>query len=162
MVQSTRKKTETTDEQSVKAQTVWLLVQMGLVVNDIVNIKQQIKNMNMNEKTSCQHEAIARNSHACRTPPRQTNTGRAPRTRTPRTPPTPPTLPPRTTTPLEPLMPLSLSPLCPRSTPVVLPALPSLSPVSPLYSLELTELINILGPDFDIDLEIERKRYQKS
>ena len=59
-------------------------------------------------------------------------------------------------------MPLSLSPLCPRSTPVVLPALPSLSPVSPLYSLELTELINILGSDFDIDLEIERKRYQKS
>ena len=160
MARSTREEKKTTEEQSVKKQIVWLLMQMGLVVNDMVNIKQQINILS--EKTSCQHEAIARKNDACRTPPRQTNTGRAPRTRTPPAPPTPPTLPPRTTTPLEPLMPLSLSLLCPRSTPVVLPAPPSLSPVSPLYSLELTELINILGPDFDIDLEIERKRYQKS
>ena len=160
MARSTREEKKTTEEQSTKNQIVWLLMQMGVVVNDIINIKQQITILG--EKRSCQHEAIARNSDACRTPPHQTNTGRAPRTRTPKTPPTPPTIPLRTTTPLEPLMPLSLSPLCPRSTPVVLPALPSLSPVSPLYSLELTELINILGSDFDIDLEIERKRYQKS
>lgn len=152
MARSTREEKKTTEEQSIKKQIVWLLMQMGLVVNDMVNIKQQINILS--EKTSCQHEAIARKNDACRTPPRQTNTGRAPRTRTPPAPPTPPTLPPRTTTPL--------SPLCPRSTPAVLPALPSLSPVSPLYSLELTELINILGPDFDIDLEIERNRYQKS
>ena len=157
MARSTREEKKTTEEQSVKKHIVWLLMNMGLVVNDIINIKRQINTLS--EKTSCQHEAIARKNDACRTPPRQTNTGRAPRTRSPRT---PPTIPPRTTTPLEPLMPLSLSPLCPRSTPVVLPALPSLSPVSPLYSLELTELINILGSDFDIDLEIERKRYQKS
>ena len=38
---------------------------------------------------------------------------------------------------------------------------PSLSPLSPLYSIPLTELIEILGSDFDIDLEIERARYQK-
>ena len=152
MARSTREEKKTTEEQSVKKHIVWLLMNMGLVVNDIINIKRQINTLS--EKTSCQHEAIARKNDACRTPPRQTNTGRAPRTRTPPAPPTPPTLPPRTTTPL--------SPLCPRSTPAVLPALPSLSPVSPLYSLELTELINILGPDFDIDLEIERKRYQKS
>ena len=38
---------------------------------------------------------------------------------------------------------------------------PSLSPLSPLYSIPLTELIDLLGPDFDIDLEIERARYQK-
>ena len=158
MARSTREEKKTTEEQSVKKHIVWLLMNMGLVVNDIINVKRQINTLS--EKTSCQHEAIARKNDACRTPPRQTNTGRAPRTRTPPAPPTPPTLPPRTTTPLEPLM--QLSPLCPRSTPAVLPALPSLSPVSPLYSLELTELINILGPDFDIDLEIERKRYQKS
>ena len=126
MARSTREEKKTTEEQSVKKHIVWLLMNMGLVVNDIINIKRQINTLS--EKTSCQHEAIARKNDACRTPPRQTNTGRAPRTRTPRTPPTPPTL----------------------------------SPVSPLYSLELTELINILGPDFDIDLEIERKRYQKS
>ena len=138
MARSTREEKKTTEEQSVKKQIVWLLMQMGLVVNDMVNIKQQINILS--EKTSCQHEAIARKNDACRTPPRQTNTGRAPRTRTPPAPPTPPTLPPRTQ----------------------IPALPSLSPVSPLYSLELTELINILGPDFDIDLEIERNRYQKS
>ena len=138
MARSTREEKKTTEEQSVKKQIVWLLMQMGLVVNDMVNIKQQINILS--EKTSCQHEAIARKNDACRTPPRQTNTGRAPRTRTPPAPPTPPTLPPRTQ----------------------IPALPSLSPVSPLYSLELTELINILGPDFDIDLEIERNRYKKS
>ena len=38
---------------------------------------------------------------------------------------------------------------------------PSLSPLSPLYSIPLTELIDLLGPDFDIDSEIERNRYQK-
>ena len=38
---------------------------------------------------------------------------------------------------------------------------PSLSPLSPLYSIPLTELIEILGSDFDIDLEIERNRYTK-
>ena len=132
---------------------------MGIVVNDIINIKQQINTLS--NKMSCQHEAIARNSDACRTPPRQTNTGRAPRTRTPKTPPTPPTIPPRTTTPLEPLMPLS--PLSPRPTPAGVSLLPSLSPQLPSLSpqISLTELIDLLGPDFDIDLEIERNRYQK-
>ena len=38
---------------------------------------------------------------------------------------------------------------------------PSLSPLSPLYSIPLTELIEILVSDFDIDLEIERNRYTK-
>ena len=38
---------------------------------------------------------------------------------------------------------------------------PSLSPLSPLYSIPLTELIEILGSDFDIDLEIEHNRYTK-
>ena len=141
MARSTREEKKTTEEQSIKNQIVWLLMQMGVVVNDIINIKQQITISG--EKRSCQHEAIARNSDACRTPPHQTNTGRAPRTRTPKTPPTPPTIPLRTTTPLEPLMPLS--PRCP-----------------PLYSTPLTELIHLLGPDFDIDFEIERNRYQKS
>ena len=84
MVRSTRKETKTTKEQSVTEQTVWLLMQMGIVVNDIINIKQQINTLS--NKMSCQHEAIARTSDACRTPPRQTNTGRAPRTRTPKTP----------------------------------------------------------------------------
>ena len=157
MARSTREEKKTTEEQSVKKQIVWLLTQMGLVVNDMINIKQQINILS--EKTSCQHEAIARKNDACRTPPRQTNTGRAPRTRTPPAPPTPPTLPPRTTTPLEPLMPLS--PLSPRPTPAAVSLLPSLSPLSPLYSIPLTELIDLLGPDFDIDLEIERNRYQK-
>lgn len=157
MARSTREEKKTTEEQSVKKHIVWLLMNMGLVVNDIINIKRQINTLS--EKTSCQHEAIARKNDACRTPPRQTNTGRAPRTRTPRTPPTPPTLPPRTTTPLEPLMPLS--PLSPRPTPAGVSLLPSLSPLSPLYSIPLTELIDLLGPDFDIDLEIERNRYQK-
>ena len=158
MVRSTRKETKTTKEQSVTEQTVWLLMQMGIVVNDIINMKQQINTLS--NKMSCQHEAIARTSDACRTPPRQTNTGRAPRTRTPKTPRTPPTIPPRTTTPLEPLMPLS--PLSPRPTPAgSWGSLPSLSPLSPLYSIPLTELIDLLGPDFDIDLEIERNRYQK-
>ena len=72
---------------------------------------------------------------------------------------TPPTIPPRTTTPLEPLMPLS--PLSPRPTPAGVSLLPSLSPLSPLYSIPLAELIDLLGPDFDIDLEIERNRYTK-
>ena len=157
MVRSTRKETKTTKEQSVTEQTVWLLMQMGLVVNDIINIKQQINTLS--NKMSCQHEAIARNSDACRTPPHQTNTSRAPRTRTPKTPPTPPTIPLRTTTPLEPLMPLS--PLSPRPTPAGVSLLPSLSPLSPLYSIPVTELIDLLGPDFDIDLEIERNRYQQ-
>ena len=157
MVRSTREEKKTTEEQSTKNQIVWLLMQMGVVVNDIINIKQQITILG--EKRSCQHEAIARNSDACRTPPHQTNTGRAPRTRTPKTPPTHPTIPPRTTTPLEPLMPLS--PLSPRPTPAAVSLLPSLSPLSPLYSIEPTELIDLLGPDFDIDLEIERARYQK-
>ena len=157
MARSTREEKKTTEEQSVKKHIVWLLMNMGLVVNDIINIKRQINTLS--EKTSCQHEAIARKNDACRTPPRQTNTGRAPRTRTPRTPPTPPTLPPRTTTPLEPLMPLS--PLSPRPTPAGVSLLPSLSPLSPLYSIPLTELIDLLGPDFDIDLEIERNRYKK-
>ena len=158
MARSTREEKKTTEEQSVKKHIVWLLMNMGLVVNDIINIKRQINTLS--EKTSCQHEAIARKNDACRTPPRQTNTGRAPRTRTPRTPPTPPTLPPRTTTPLEPLMPLS--PLSPRPTPAGVSLLPSLSPLSPLYSIPLTELIDLLGPDFDIDLEIERNRYKQS
>ena len=131
MVRSTRKETKTTKEQSVTAQTVWLLMQMGIVVNDIINIKQQINTLS--NKMSCQHEAIARNSDACRTPPRQTNTGRAPRTRTPKT---PPTIPPRTTTPLEPLEPLMpLSPLSPRPTPAAVSLLPSLSPLSRLATL---------------------------
>ena len=156
MARSTRKETKTTKEQSVTEQTVWLLMNMSIVLNDIINIKQQINTMS--NKMSCQHEAIARNNDACRTPPRQTNTGRAPRTRTPKTPPTPPT-PPRTTTPLEPLT--QLSPFRPLSTPAALSALPSLSPLSPLYSISVTELIDLLGPDFDIDLEIERNRYQK-
>jgi hypothetical protein len=221
MARSTREEKKTTEEQSTKNQIVWLLMQMGVVVNDIINIKQQITILG--EKRSCQHEAIARNSDACRTPPHQTNTGRAPRTRTPKTPPTHPTIPPRTTTPREPLMPLSsntlsnqmscqheaiarnsdacrtpphqtntgraprtrtpktpptpptiplrtttplepimpLSPLSPRPTPAAVSLLPSLSPLSPLYSIPLTELIDLLGPDFDIDLEIERNRYQK-
>ena len=158
MARSTREEKKTTEEQSVKKHIVWLLMNMGLVVNDIINIKRQINTLS--EKTLCQHEAIARKNDACRTPPRQTNTGRAPRTRTPKTPRTPPTIPPRTTTPLEPLMPLS--PLSPRPTPAAVSLLPSLSPLSPLYSIPLTELIDLLGPDFDIDLEIERKRYQKS
>ena len=149
MARSTREEKKTTEEQNVKKHIVWLLMQMGLVVNDMINIKQQINILS--EKTSCQHEAIARKNDACRTPPRQTNTGRAPRTRTPKTPPTPLATPPRTTTPLEPLM--SLSPLMSPSP---------LSPLSPLYSMPLSELIDLLGPDFDIDLEIERKRYQKS
>ena len=148
MARSTRKETKTTKEQSVTEQTVWLLMNMSIVLNDIINIKQQINTMS--NKMSCQHEAIARNSDACRTPPHQTNTGRAPRTRTPKTPPTPLATPPRTTTPLEPLM--SLSPLMSPSP---------LSPLSPLYSMPLSELIDLLGPDFDIDLEIERNRYQK-
>ena len=160
MARSTREEKKTTEEQSTKNQIVWLLMQMGVVVNDIINIKQQITILG--EKRSCQHEAIARNSDACRTPPHQTNTGRAPRTRTPKTPPTPPTpptIPLRTTTPLKPLMPLS--PLSPRPTPAAVSLLPSLSPLSPLYSIPLTELIDLLGPDFDIDLEIEHNRYTK-
>ena len=34
-------------------------------------------------------------------------------------------------------------------------------PLSPLYSIPLPELTDLLGTDFDIDLEIERNRYQK-
>ena len=34
--------------------------------------------------------------------------------------------------------------------------------ISPLYSISVTELIEMLGPDFDIDLEIERMRYTKT
>ena len=79
---------------------MWLLMQMGVVVNDILNIKQQLKIMG--EKKSCQHESIARNNDACRTPTRPTNTGRAPRTRSPRTPPT--------RSPLRPSTPAALSP----------------------------------------------------
>ena len=57
---------------------------------------------------------------------------------------------------------MPLSPLSPRPTPAgSWGSLPSLSPLSPLYSIPLTELINLLGPDFDIDLEIERNRYQQ-
>jgi hypothetical protein len=159
MARSTREEKKTTEEQSRTNQIVWVLMQMGLVVNDIINIKQQLNILS--EKTSCQHEAIARKNDACRTPPHKTNTGRAPRTRSPRTPPTPPTTAPRTTSPLNPLM--KLSPLLyPTPTPAVVTPLPPLSPLSPLYSLELTELIEILGPDFDIDLEIERNRYKQS
>ena len=56
---------------------------------------------------------------------------------------------PPTTTPLERL-----------STPAALSALPSLSPLSPISPIALTELIEILGPDFDLDLAIERINYQ--
>ena len=133
---------------------VWLLTQMGMVVNDIIEIKQQIKIMG--EKRSCEHEAIARNNDACRTPPRPTNTGRAPRTRSPQTPPTPPTKTP-SVTPL-----LKLSTLNPLSNSVKLSTLPSLSPPSPIYAISLTEVIEIMGPNFDIDLEIERNRYKKA
>jgi hypothetical protein len=161
MARSTREEKKTTEEQSIKNQIVWLLMQMDVVVNDIINIKQQITILG--EKRSCQHEAIARNSDACRTPPRTKNTARAPRSRSPRTPPTPPTIPPRTTSPLEPLM--QLSPLRPRSTLALTPAavstLPSLSPLSPLYSVSVTELLELLGPNFDFDLEVERNRYKK-
>ena len=92
MARSTREEKKTTEEQSIKNQIVWLLMQMGVVVNDIINIKQQITILG--EKRSCQHEAIARNKDACRTPPHTTNTARALRSRSPRTPPTPPTTPP--------------------------------------------------------------------
>ena len=145
MARSTRKETKTTKEQSVTEQTLWLLMQMGIVVNDIANMKKQINILR--EKRSCSHEAIVRNDDACRTPPRPTTTGRAPRSRSPRT---PPTRPPRTRSPLEPLTPLSL------------PAPTPLSPLSPLDSISVTELLELLGPDVDIDLEIERIRYDKS
>ena len=56
---------------------------------------------------------------------------------------------------------MQLSPLRPRSTPAALSPLQSLSPLSPLYSIAVTELVEMLGPDFDFDLEIERNRYQK-
>ena len=161
MARSTREEKKTTEEQSIKNQIVWLLMQMGVVVNDIINIKQQITILG--EKRSCQHEAIARNSDACRTPPHTTKKARAPRSRSPRTPPTPPTIPPRTTPPLEPLM--QLSPLRPRSTLALTPAavstLPSLSPLSPLYSVSVTELLELLGPNFDFDLEVEHNRDKK-
>ena len=136
---------KTTEVQSIKDQIVYLLIQMGIVVNDIANMKKQINILR--EKRSCSHEAIVRNDDACRTPPRPTTTGRAPRSRSPRT---PPTSPPRTRSPLEPLTPLSL------------PAPTPLSPLSPLDSISVTELLELLGPDFDIDLEIERIRYDKS
>ena len=152
MARSTREEKKTTEEQSIKNQIVWLLMQMGVVVNDIINIKQQITILG--EKRSCQHEAIARNKDACRTPPHTTNTARALRSRSPQTPPTPPTTPP-----LSPLSPLPS--ISPRSTPAALSALPSLSPLSPVYSMPLPELIELLGPDFDFDLEIERYRYEK-
>ena len=148
MARSTREEKKTTEEQSVKKHIVWLLMNMGLVVNDIINIKQQITILG--EKRSCQHEAIARNEDACRTPTRTTNTARALRSRSPRTPPTPPTTPP----------PLTLPSISLRSTPAALSALPSLSPLSPVYSMPLPELIELLGPDFDFDLEIERNRYE--
>ena len=51
--------------------------------------------------------------------------------------------------------------LHPRSTPAALSPLQSLSPLSPLYSIAVTELVDMLGPDFDFDLEIERNPYQK-
>ena len=118
-----------------------LIQQMAFVLSDALTTKQQIAAMKQQiaalvEKKSCQHEGIARNKDACRTPPRPTNTGRAPRTRSPQTPLTPPTIPPR-------------------STPAALSPLPSLSPLS---SVELTELLEMLGPNIDIDLEIERNR----
>lgn len=163
MVQSTRKETKRTEEQmSIASQTVWLIVQVSIMkqqINDLLKMKQQMSCQHeaTSNKMSCQHEAIARNGDACRTPPRQTGTGRAPRERTPKTTPTPPTIPPTPTSPpLEPLMPLSS--LVPRPTPAVVSPLPSLSPLSPLLA---TELIDLLGSDFDIDLEVERKRYQK-
>ena len=40
MARSTREAKKTTEEQSVKKHIVWLLMQMGLVVNDMINIKQ--------------------------------------------------------------------------------------------------------------------------
>ena len=60
MARSTREEKKTTEEQSTKNQIVWLLMQMGVVVNDIINIKQQITILG--EKRSCQHEAVARNN----------------------------------------------------------------------------------------------------
>ena len=146
MARSTHVENKITEEQSNKKQIVWLLMQMGVVVNDIIKIKQQIKIKG--EKMSCQHESIARNNDACRTPTRPTNTCR---TRSPRSPPTPPTRERAT----------QLSPLCSRSTPVALSPLQSLSPLSPLYSISMNELVEMLGPDFDFDLEIERSRYEK-
>ena len=121
-----------------------LILQMAIVLSDAVTMKQQIAALveqvaALVEKKSCQHEGIARNKDACRTPPRPTNTGRAPRTRSPQTPLTPPTIPPR-------------------STPAALSPLPSLSPLS---SVELTELLEMLGPNIDIDLEIERNRHKQ-
>ena len=128
-----------------------LILQMAIVLSDEITMKQQIAAMKQQiaalveqvaalvEKKSCQHEGIARNKDACRTPPRPTNTGRAPRTRSPQTPLTPPTIPPR-------------------STPAALSTLPSLSPLS---SVELTELLEMLGPNIDIDLEIERNRHKQ-
>ena len=49
----------------------------------------------------------------------------------------------------------------PRPRPRCLYSPPSLSPRSPLYSISVTELLEMLGPDFDFDLEIERNRYKK-
>ena len=49
----------------------------------------------------------------------------------------------------------------PATTPAAVSALPSLSPRSPLYSISVTELLEMLGPDFDFDLQIERNRYKK-
>ena len=124
-------------------------------------IKQEM--LDQMTKRSCQHQAIARHNDTCRTTPRATGSGHAPRTRTPRTPPTPP---PTTISPPMPLPPLSLPsapaalshlpPLSPHSAPAALSALPPLSPLSPLYAFEPME---ILGPDFDLGLEIERTRY---
>ena len=54
MAWSTPEEKKTTEEQSVKKHIVWLLMTMGIVVNDIINIKQQINILS--EKTSCQHE----------------------------------------------------------------------------------------------------------
>ena len=46
----------TCEEKKTKEQIVWLLIQMGVVVNDIINIKQQINVMA--EKRSCQRAAV--------------------------------------------------------------------------------------------------------
>ena len=56
-----------------------LILQMAIVLSDAVTMKQQIAALveqvaALVEKKSCQHEGIARNKDACRTPPRPTNT----------------------------------------------------------------------------------------
>ena len=56
---------------------------------------------------------------------------------------------------------MELSPLWARSQRLTKSPVPEmLSPLSPLSSISVAELINLVGTDFDFDLEIERKGYK--